>query len=87
MYISERHPMVSMSESCVLKFRRRWLSSDVGDVDVVSCSRNLQGIVCIDNGCISGDIGVGDVTIRREVLLHTERRLNHVLFCMAESPP
>jgi len=65
------------------------LSSDVRDVDVVSCSRNPEGIVSIDSGCISGDIGVGDATRRRGVLLHMiERRLNELLcpFGMADSP-
>ena len=62
------------------------MSSDVRDVDVVSCSRNPEGIISIDSGCISGDIGVGDATRRRGVLI--ERRLDELLcpFGMADSP-
>jgi len=74
----------------VLRFRRRQLSSDVRDVDVVCCSRNPEGVVSIDSGCISSDISVGNTTRRREVLLHMiERRLNALLcpFGMADSPP
>ena len=63
------------------------MSSDVRDVDVVSCSRNPEGIFSIDSGCISGDIGVGDTT-RRRGLHMIERRLNELLcpFGMADSP-
>lgn len=104
-YYQTRYPTVSMlicpvSPMCIRANRDSeencWLSC-VRDIDIVSGSGNIEGIIPTDSGCISVDVGVGNVVGRRHVTERhvTERRyvweaghvLSYPLSCIAGSSP